>query len=1149
MSWLDDLIGVTPSDGGFEDYLAAPSFDWLQPGLESLQRGGLELSKLLTPYQYEPQTPQEMLKSGRAGLQDIYHGVMAPLSAGKETIDALGGLAADQLDIPVHGGNEAGQLAWLAAKTFDPTMRLLVNPVEQMGGGKFINTAGENVGGMATDPMMYLMPNSKALGLAFVPGAFEQILGGLQQGGQEGAANALTGGALLTGIGLAHAPEFTKGYLHDLTHGIGAKEAPKIDVNALLDEGMPSVIRSQADRAYNERAGIAGTNEVRGLTMNQIPDGLPGMDSRTGEKFIFANGTKYFLPEIGREGIFGNQEGSFTFGKNPEIPKLDLEKMAGDIVDQALNQSMPKEEIPLREKLTPEEKAAEDLMAAPFEGKDVEKLPISAGDLPENLGKRANLAWDSASSALDSLRKVGDEVNNLDGVKNLEYAINNKDHALASDFIMQIVDQLDKIGGKKANALIDQLMSAGEDISNSLIERAGNLSGGEKNLIEASVPKAEPDTTSLNSHVQAMKEKYGNSWRKNMSDAESAQFDNLLNETMGLKGEKTVPPAEPPSEPPAPKEPPPILKRTSNIERALLPAEEVIKRASPEISKAEQSYRQEYESNASKQMAIVEGAKREIPDAARRQAIGKYLDGQQVVLTPKEKIVADKLRAAYDETLGRGVAHGLLEKGRKDYFTHMNEKLSSSSSVYTGKEGLGEKPFGYLERPRTSKGSKINYDFAEVMPAYFKGAERRIAEAKYLGKNLEVVNPKGFRTESAPVGSKEYQQAQDTRKFVENYIRRVTGREPAPGPVARLGTKLRKWSALSDLSKAALNQVGQASQTAAHAGMRNSIRAAYRTFKNFKGEELQAMAHGSLWPNISHEVSKVYGSNNYMHGIPTVDKALRVHADVASGLLLQDAKNGNKFALRQLEAFGLSPNDPPAKVAKIFTDKTQFRTDTPYLPLWAHTEAGKFMTQYMPFAYRQTVFAHDLLKHPIQNRGAIARFAIMGALIGEGIGDSKAAINSIIPGKGKDDEIGKRVLQAAVDRAPIKLDNPKEFVKSAAWRAISNASLVGGVGIFQNLIDKITGRDPKRPADYINTLAGPTLGKVGDTAENLRRDIINEDFTFPKTGKSLIVNAPSIPLLGNRGIANYLYPPKGRRGNNFVELPKIDYPDVEFPSF
>jgi hypothetical protein len=594
---------------------------------------------------------------------------------------------------------------------------------------------------------------------------------------------------------------------------------------------------------------------------------------------------------------------------------------------------------------------------------------------------------------------------------------------------------------------------------------------------------------------------------------------------------------ETPKEPPVP---PKELASLSKTERALYSTERNVAKANPEIGAAEKAYRLEHETKASEAIGKITEATQGI-DKASEQRIIRYMDGESIVLKPKEITAANKLRKVLDEIATEASDQGVLTGYRKNYFTHINENLGERKvETYFGKDKMGDKPYGSLEKSRKGPDSNIIRSF-DVLKQYADKATRRVAEAKYLGKDLSNVRA---------IGDPE------TVKYVNNYIKQITNRAERAGPVSKALGTLRHVAALGDLTLTSVLQVGQGVHTAAYTGLRRATSAAFETLKNYKKADLEALKGGALYPSISHEVGIAVGNKGYMHGVPTVDRAMRVHAFIAGRMLLEDAKKGNGYAKRMMTELGIKDLNAPESVAlagKLVADKTQLRSDISHLPAWFKTDAGKMATQYLNFAYANTKFMADMFKHPVKNMGQISRFAVLGAIAGEGISDFKEAVKSLVPGKSEDDDAFRRMLDAMKgaddfdeksfsEKLLAATRNKKIPLDSPGWRMLQNLAGIGAGTIFQTLVEKVS------RGDYKSIPLGPAGGLAADAAGSIYKDVNKTveigEFSGRNTAKTVLQNLP-IPFVSGYKVSDYLLPKEGSKRFK-IGPPKLHLPKVKF---
>jgi len=299
-----------------------------------------------------------------------------------------------------------------------------------------------------------------------------------------------------------------------------------------------------------------------------------------------------------------------------------------------------------------------------------------------------------------------------------------------------------------------------------------------------------------------------------------------------------------------------------------------------------------------------------------------------------------------------------------------------------------------------------------------------------------------------------------------------------------------------------------------------SLEAARDMTKNQRQIGLRALKASALTPDIGIEalgaVRGKWTGGGYMHGIPTMDKAMRVHAFRVGELLHRDAVSGNKGALKSLERLGIkdASKATPDQVGKLLSDKTQFRTGTLDLPLWSSSPLGRTATMYTGFMYQHTKFAMGLWRNPIKNAAAIARFAVIGSVAGEAVNDirSGAKFQNILG-----NEKFKRKEADWID----VLKNKRIPLTSPLKREIQNLAILGGIGVFQTYIERLNSPGPV-------TLAKLAQGPIATNVEDLGKAILEPKGAKKKvraTGKWAIEQFPGYGY----ELSNEFLPRKKRR--------------------
>lgn len=460
-------------------------------------------------------------------------------------------------------------------------------------------------------------------------------------------------------------------------------------------------------------------------------------------------------------------------------------------------------------------------------------------------------------------------------------------------------------------------------------------------------------------------------------------------------------------------------------------------------------------------------------------------------------------------------------QGMKGSEKKIISRLNGNTVNLTGKEATAANIIDNIIGNVSGSGTRPKFNSFSEVETHIDSKVRDIAKNRFL-KGLR------FQSDNTPKGKA-------TRAYVKNYINQIQGNVQS-GEFAKAASKLRQAVALGNLQLTQILQTGQSVHTTSYVGFRRSIRAAFKAIGSYKKEELQAVKDGALWPTMSHEVGAALGSTGYMHGTPTVDKALRVHANIAGKMLLEDAKKGEKYANRILKDLGLTVNSLPAAVSKAVSDKTQFRTDISHLPSWAHTTPGRMVWQYSQFAYAHTKFMYEMIKGGPKNSGQIFRMALLAATVGEGIADLRTAIRALVPGDDEEDDLKRRQLEAWAGDEKLSDKKLSEKIKavmrndripwsSPGWRIMQNMSMIGGAGIFQSILEKAM--NAKGPIDLLKLSVGPAATQAVELFGAGMKDV--EKGQFREVPKELLKKVP-LPFWPGSKIANKVYPPKKSGG-------------------
>jgi hypothetical protein len=474
-----------------------------------------------------------------------------------------------------------------------------------------------------------------------------------------------------------------------------------------------------------------------------------------------------------------------------------------------------------------------------------------------------------------------------------------------------------------------------------------------------------------------------------------------------------------------------------------------IKRAAPRAGRRMENFVDTWDSKKARWIEDFRTIKDTITKDMNVENIIRYLDGEEIHLPEPDLKVAMQYRRMLREIAHEADTSGVLIGERAAYFPHMMPAAGKGKAGKVKgtkfKPGRGRKE-PHIEMPRTSKRTDWVRDL-DVLDNYADNTARRISEANHLGKKHEKLAAEFAKYEDIST---------EQNQWLKRAIQQITH-----GPAARTAkgpeSSIRLAAALADLPYAAIYQPGQITATAISGGLRNSTKAVFKlltdpTFR--KAMKSEAARSGATLPDVVQELAGRVGDakfmKGYLHGIPTADRAMRVHAFATGKMLLNQADQGHAGARRLLDNLGFEGVDTkvltPEAVGRKLSDKTQFRTGPAEKPLWAsETGLGRFAWQYQHFAYQWGIYVNDVVQK--QGIRGLLKLATIPVVAGEIVGDVRA----LAKGHGLEDqemaakyEDGdwKGYLKAITTRSKrFPLDHPFH-------RALQNFFMVGGAGIF-----------------------------------------------------------------------------------------------------
>lgn len=605
------------------------------------------------------------------------------------------------------------------------------------------------------------------------------------------------------------------------------------------------------------------------------------------------------------------------------------------------------------------------------------------------------------------------------------------------------------------------------------------------NTLESKVDALEAELSRRNSKPQKSEPQLQQSQSRiqepNLISEEPLEQTSLIN---APKEGEYIPP-EPPTdvtkfEPEKPIEPKKSLGHPSRLDRAKESVRYILNKIDPELALKARAYEYDVEVPTSRVIYKIRKATGSL-DKTQQKALVEFLDKGTLSQDPQVMQAGNSLRSLLNEVRTIAKHEGVLSGELENYFPHKFKDGTWEHDVSPSmNDNLGRRNPN-LEKSRKG-GGNYRRDLG-VLDEYFSDAYRRISESRHLGKSLEkVLNEK-------------YAGDPEISQYISKSFKRLTGREEST-VLSRAAGKARHIQALSDLAMSSPLQLGQEAHIVSRGGLLNTVKAAKIIALDRSGQTNAAIRSGALWPSLSHETARAYGSTGFMWGTPTVDAAMRVHASVVGRLLAQDASSGGRSAIRELKRLGFDVRRGTRvsqyledAISKKFTEDTNFRTGVLDLPLWSTSPMGKLLTQYTTFMYRHTHFVKDLFRDAFKgNVKPLAAFLATGVLMGEGINDLRA----VLKGRGLNIEGN----ETEKDWENV-LRNNRITAKRPLARALQNLATIGGVGIFQALIERASSRD------FPENMLGPVIGTTIQGLKSIKEGVGNVIENKKDIGESL----------------------------------------------
>ncbi len=468
----------------------------------------------------------------------------------------------------------------------------------------------------------------------------------------------------------------------------------------------------------------------------------------------------------------------------------------------------------------------------------------------------------------------------------------------------------------------------------------------------------------------------------------------------------------------------------------------------------------------------------------------------------------------------RVIAQEMVDGGRASTVAEALQDLERQSGSL-GREA--QRRYGNLELPRETD---LPYNKSpNVLMDYIEGAYGRIADAKHFGKDdsylYELARASGTQGGDA--------------NQITKYLDQILGKNQSPSKIATKLTSLQTITKLSPVTSA-INLTQNLSTW-----LRTDTGTMLKTMKNViadpKGAYANARRVGEITDDMSKELQDIAGTGNAagtwirligMQGTEKFNRVMAVNAGMEYGQkLARQVADGSGAALRELERLGIKPNqikngelteDGLKTIGREVSKTTQFATGAGELPYFWRTNAGKVITQFKSFAYKQTGFVKDEAKR-------VGSEALRGNV--------KPLVNTLIVAG-----IAAPVAGEIVNDFRSLIRNKKrEDIDSLTERYFSNILAATSFGLLDST-SALFGEFG--PQGTISTLVGPTGGDImktgiaiNDTVEGVKNydpEISVDENLDPKntTKRALVKSIPAVgqtlsnTFIPNAGIDNYI---------------------------
>ncbi len=436
------------------------------------------------------------------------------------------------------------------------------------------------------------------------------------------------------------------------------------------------------------------------------------------------------------------------------------------------------------------------------------------------------------------------------------------------------------------------------------------------------------------------------------------------------------------------------------------------------------------------------------------------------------------------------------------------------------------RPFGNLERPREKWAPyEVRISAEQEFFRYVTGAERRVAQARKLGPNDELVN--------ALIGKLRLERGEEDAAFVRAWFQAVSGQRPREVALEGLA---RQISGMQTATKMPVSVISNASQTinnllvgdlttfartwrkllapSTHAEMVEFAKSTGAVFEQSLREVMEATgagegetageaagravitktgfmtveggnrifsaAFGREWANDLAEAYVARLRNRpgppfigwwRRHGLGALERHMR-DLDLDPATILDRSRTLSDAQLR--EGGHLLTVDEQRLAGLRMVEITQFRPSAGELPLFWDHPWGRVLTQFKRFAYKQgQLIARAVVGEALHgNLKPLLVFLAVFPIVGEGVADIRLLLRH-----------GASAAYRGYKREGVggALSDflrviPSERPRNVIERGLENLAYVGGAGLASDLIRALEARSPRDAVASV--LGGPSGSDV-----------------------------------------------------------------------